>query len=254
LKVVLGVLAAGIALGATLASGHQAGEPVRLAWAEGDVAGMTPIFSQDGSAPVGFIDYRQHRNGDVLTVVRIAHFRDGSSDEDRVEARVGKTLETLRGRSIIRNTKGIATVDLHIDVGGGRITGFSGLGADRQTYDEHVALPGGTYWGPLIFLLIKSFDENATDDRLVFRTVVATPKPRVLDMELVRQERTTVTRPGGRIDVRPFMLRPTINWLVDPIVQRLAPDTRFFVQAGAPPGLVRYDGPRNFGDQKIRIE
>jgi len=34
----------------------------------------------------------------------------------------------------------------------------------------------------------------------------------------------------------------------------LAPDTNFFVQLGAPPGLVRFDGPRNFAEQKIRIE
>ena len=254
LKVLLCVLTAVMRLTASPALGRETGEPIRLAWVEGDVAGMTPILSPDGSAILGFIDYRQHRRGDVLKVVRIARFSDGSSDEDRVEARVGQTLQTLRGRSIIRNTKGIATVDLAIDVVAGRIAGFSGLGDERQTYDEHVELPSGTYWGPLIFLVIKNFDTNADDDRLTFRTVVATPQPRVLDMELLRQERTSVTRPGGRIDVLRFALRPTVNWLIDPIIRVLAPDTNFFVQLGAPPGLVRFDGPRNFAEQKIRIE
>jgi hypothetical protein len=37
-------------------------------------------------------------------------------------------------------------VDNTIDVAGGRITGFSGLGDTRQTYDERVELPPGTYW------------------------------------------------------------------------------------------------------------
>ena len=225
-----------------------------MAWSEGDVAGMTAILSPDGAAPLGFIDYHQQRRGDVLKIVRIARFRDGSSDEDRVEARVGQTLRTLRGRSIIRNTKGIATVDLEIDVAGGRITGFSGLGDERQTYDERVDLPEGTYWGPLIFLVIKNFDKNTQDDEITFRTVVATPKPRVLDMKLLRQERTGIRRFGRRIDVLRFALRPTVNWFIDPIIRRLAPETDFFVQAGAPPGLVRFDGPRNYADQKIRIE
>jgi hypothetical protein len=254
LKLLLCVVAAVTALAARPALGREAGDPIRLAWAEGDVAGMTAILSPDGTTTVGFIDYRQHRRGDVLNVVRIARFSDGSSDEDQVEARVGPTLQTLRGRSIIRNVKGIATVDLEIDVAGGHITGFSGLGSERQTYDERVELPGGTYWGPLIFLVIKNFDKNADDDRLTFRTVVATPRPRVLDMELLRRERTSVTRSGGRIDVLRFALRPTVNWLVDPIIRMLAPDTSFFVQLGAPPGLVRFDGPRNFAEQKIRIE
>jgi len=252
--VLLGVLAALATLAARPAVGREAGDPIRLAWVEGDVAGMSPILSPDGATTIGFIDYRQHRRGDLLKLVRVARFDDGSSDEDRAEVRVGRTLETLRGRSIIRNTKGVATVDLTIDVAGGRITGFSGLGAERQTYDERVALPAGTYWGPLIFLVIKSFDQNTDTDRLTFRTVVATPGPRVLDMEILRQERTTVTRPGGRIAVRHFALRPTVNWLIDPIVHMFTPDTAFFVQPGSPPGMVRFEGPRNFAGQKIRIE
>lgn len=63
---------------------------------------------------------------------------------------IGTTLQTLRGRSIIRNTKGLPTVDIDIDVEHGHITGFSGLGGEGQTYDGHLALSPGTYWGPLI--------------------------------------------------------------------------------------------------------
>lgn len=255
MKLLLCLLAVAAAMAVRPASGREAGEPIRLAWVEGDVAGMTAILSPDGSAPIGFVEYRQHRRGDVLEITRIARFGDGSSDEDRVEARIGKTLQTLRGRSIIRNSEGIATVDLEIDVAGGRITGFSGLGAERETHDEHVELPGGTYWGPLIFLVIKNFDRNAEGgDRLTFRTVVATPEPRVFDMEIVRQGQTSIARSGGTLDVRRFALRPTVNWLIDPIIRLIAPETTFFVHPSAPPGLVRFDGPRNFAEQRIRIE
>lgn len=253
-RLLLGVLAAAATLSARPAAGREAGDPIRLAWVEGDVAGMTAIRSPDGRDTIGSIDYHQHRRGDLLKLVRIARFDDGSSDEDRAEARVGKTLEALRGRSIIRDRKGVATVDLTIDVTGGRITGFSGLGAERRTYDEHVTLPAGTYWGPLIFLVVKSFDANADGDRLTFRTVVATPKPRVLDMEILRRDPAFIARPGGRVAVRRFALRPTINWLVDPIVHLFTPDTTFSVQPGTPPGMVRFDGPRNFAGQTIRIE
>ena len=254
LKSLLSVLATVATLAAHPAAGRDAGDPIRLAWVEGDVAGMTSILSPDGTSTIGFVDYHQHRHGDVLEAVRIARFSDGSSDEDRVEAKIGETLQTLRGRSVIRNAKGVATVDITIDVAGGHITGFSGLGDERQTYDERVELPPGTYWGPLIFIVIKNFEQNAAGGRLVFRTVVATPKPRVLDMELVRQDQSSIRRPGGKIDVVRFALRPTVNWLIDPIIRMFAPETDFFVQPGAPPGLVRFDGPRNYAGQKIRIE
>jgi hypothetical protein len=254
LKPLLWVLATVVTLAAHPAAGRDAGDPIRLAWVEGDVAGMTSILSPDGTSTVGFVDYHQRRRSDVMEVVRIARFRDGSSDEDRVEARIGETLQTLRGRSIIRNAKGVATVDISIDVAGGRITGFSGRGDKRQTYDERVELPPGTYWGPLIFIVIKNFEQNATDGRLVFRTVVATPKPRVIDMELLRQEQSSIRRAGGKIEVVRFALRPTVNWLIDPIIRMFAPETNMFIQPGAPPGFARFEGPRNYAKQKIRIE
>src|SRR5262249_2898821 len=163
-------------------------------------------------------------------------------------------LRRLPGRSIIRTSKGVATVALTIDVAGGHITGFSGLGSDRKNYDEHVELPPGTYWGPLISLVIKNFDHNAEDNRLVFNSVVATPKPRVIGMELLRGDKTTVDRRGGKIQVTQFELRPTINPVVDPIVPMMAPETHFFVQPGDPPSMARFEGPRNYAGQQIRIE
>jgi len=233
---------------------RESGDPIKLKWMEGDVAGMTAIWSPDATKVIGFVEYHQHRLGDRLEATRVARFADGSSDEDQVEASVGGTLEALRGRSIIRDQRGTSVVDLTIDVSAGHITGFSANGGDRKTYDEKVHLPAGTYWGPLIFIVVKNFDQNETDGRVVFRTVAATPSPRVVDMELVRDGPAAVTPPGGKLDVVLLSLRPTINWLVDPIVQRIAPSAQFFIQPGAPPALARYEGPRNYAGQEIRLE
>jgi len=232
---------------------REPGDVIRLAWLEGDLAGMSAILSPEG-ATIGFVEYRQNRRADVVTIRRVARFSDGSSDEDQVAVRIGKTLQTLRGRSIIRDSKGVPTVDVTIDVKGGRIHGFSGLGDEREEYDEQVELPPGTYWGALISLVAKNFDKNATDGSLIFRTVICTPRPRVLDMELHREERGRLKRPGGQIDTVHLVLRPSVNWLVDPIIRALAPDTSFFLQPGAPPAMVRFEGPRNYAGQKIRIE
>ncbi len=237
-----------------VARARESGDPIAVQWAEGDVGGMTAILSTEARDQIGFIDYHQRRRGDVLQTVRVARFADGSSDEDEAEARVGATLEALRGRSVIRDASGAAIVDLTIDVAGGRLSGTYGLGKDRQSFDEHVALPSGTYWGPLIFLVLKNFDQNASDDRLVFRTVVPTPAPRVIDLELLRQGSDDLVRPGGRIDVVRYTLRPTIHWLIDPIIQRLVPHTEFLVEPGDPPSLASFVGPRNFGGEEVRIE
>jgi hypothetical protein len=242
-----------ILIAAGSASAREPGDPIQLAWTEGDLAGLTRILSPEGKT-IGSIEYHQHLHGDVLEAIRIAHFSEGSSDEDQVEARVGKTLEGIRGRSIIRDVHATPVNDLTIDVAAGHITGFSGLGKQRETYDEHVTLPPGTYWGPLVAIVVRNFDANAEGDRVVFNTVVATPKPRVLDMELVSEGQTALNRPGLRLQVAKFALRPTINFLIDPIIQRLAPKTEFFVLPGKPPALARFAGPRNYAGQKIVIE
>lgn len=236
------------------AAGRQPDDPIRLAWQEGDVAGITPIRSADGAATIGFVTYHQRRHGDLLDMVRVARFADGSSDEDRAEARAADTLEALRGRSIIRDAHGEPIVDILIDVVGGRISGFYVDGGVRKMVDERRVLPRATYWGPLIFIALKNFDENASGDRLVFNTVAPTPKPRVLNLELVRRGTVTLQRTGGRVDTIQFALRPTINWLIDPIIQRIAPETAFFVDGGQPPALARFVGPRNFAGERMRLE
>jgi len=236
------------------AAAREAGDPIAVAWTEGDVGGMQRILSPDGETTIGYVEYHQRVRDGILETVRVSRFSDGSSDEDQADARLGKTLDALRGRSIIRDVSGQAIVDLTIDVAGGRITGFTGLGEDRETYDEHVQLPPGTYWGALIFIVLRNFDENASGDRVVFHTVAPTPQPRSIDLELVREGSTTLQQPGNRLDVTRYALRPTINWLIDPIIQRIAPATEFLVRPGAPPALARFKGPRNYGGEEMLLE
>jgi len=245
-------IAVAVLLGARPADAREAGSGITLAWTEGDVAGQTAITGDDGRT-VGVVLYHQHRRGDVLECTRVSRFEDGSSDEDTAVARVDRTLVALRGRSIIRNRQGKPIVDLKIDVAGGRVTGFYDDGT-RHEVDEAIALPPDTYWGPLIFMVVKNFDANADDDRVVFKTVAPTPKPRVLTMELVRTGRTRIRRMGDDVPVERFSLRPTFGWLVDPILHRMVPSTEFFVEPGAPPSLARYAGPRNYDGQEIVLQ
>jgi hypothetical protein len=167
---------------------------------------------------------------------------------------VGETLEAVSGRSIVRDVDGEPIVDLRIDVAAGRIEGSWGRGTDRRQVDDRVALPKGTYWGPLIFIVLKNFDANADDGRLVFRTVAPTPKPMVLDMQLTRGDEGVLERTGLRLTARRFELSPTIHWAVDPLVRLIAPRATFWMLPGEPPALARFTGPRNYARQGIVIQ
>ncbi len=243
-----------VVAGAAGAAARAPDDPITLGWVEGDVAGHTPILGPDGGRPIGVVVYQQHRRGDVLECRRVSRFTDGSSDEDTAVARVGRTLDAVRGRSIIRDTQGKAVVDLQLDVAGGHVSGFYESGGLRTDVDEKVSLGPGTYWGPLVFMVVKNFDANADGDRLRFRTIAPTPKPRVLTMELVHTGSTQLQRMGENVSVERYTLKPTLGWLIDPIVQRFVPTTEFFVEPGQPPSLARYAGPRNYQGQEILLE
>jgi len=235
------------------ARGRAAGDPIRLAWQEGDVAGTTAILAPDDHV-IGMIEYRQVRRGERLSSRRIARFTDGSSDEDEAEAIVGDRLEAIAGHTIVRDTDGETTVDLSIDVRGGRITGTVGRGAARREVLTEAKLPPATYWGPLVFIALKNFDANAEDGRLVFRTIAPTPTPRIFDMALTDTGPAPVEQAGITLAAHRFVLTPTFNRAIDPIIRLIVPDATFFILPGEPPALARYAGPRNFNRQPIRIQ
>jgi hypothetical protein len=247
------LLALVIPLVSVTARGDES-QPIALKYLEGDYAGATTIWTEDGKRIIGFISYSQHRQGDHLKIERAAHFRDGSSDEDTAEVQVGDQLRAIGGRSIIRDTKGKPTMDLRIDVEKRHISGFYLDDGKREEVNEDVDIGPATYWGPLYMLVVKNFAANAADGKVVVQSVVSTPKPRIIDMEFQRGGNATVVRTGGSIKTDRITLLPTVNFLIDPILQRLVPKTEFLVAPGEPPSLARFDGPRNYAGQMIRLE
>jgi hypothetical protein len=228
--------------------------PITLTWVEGDYGGMTTIWSEDGKKAIGYIDYRQHREGDLLYIARAAYFADGSRDVDEAVVRVGKRLESVSGRSQIRDKRNKTIVDLRIDVAGKRLRGFYIEDGERTEVDEEADIGPQTYWGPLYMLVLKNFAASADGDTLVVQSVLATPKPRLIDMGFSRDGSASVRRTGGTIDAERYVLLPTVNFLIDPILQKLVPKTIFLMSPGKPPSLARFDGPRNYQGQMMRLE
>src|SRR5262249_1272673 len=97
---------------------------------------------------------------------RSSYVRSASTQE---AVRVIMTPAPRDPGAITRDASGVATVELMIDVPGQRIRGSWRTGAERKTIDEHRDLSSGTYWGPLIFLVLKNFEANAKDGRGAFQ-------------------------------------------------------------------------------------
>jgi hypothetical protein len=238
--------------GASETRARDAGDPIVLHYEEGDVMGLQTVFAEGGERAIGTVEYRQRREGNLLSTLRIGRFADGSSDEDLAIARiVNGRLEALRGHQIMRDPAGKVTVEVSIDVERDRVRAEWGPPGERESMDESVELPAGTYWGPLVFIVLKNFEANAENDRLAFHTVAPTPRPRMLDLELVQGGAETLERPGLTLATEHYRLRPALHWIIDPILAVLVPDTSFWTLPGEPPGLALFKGPRNYGRERI---
>jgi hypothetical protein len=91
--------------------------------------------------------------------------------------KLGMALRIVRGRSIIRDTQR-AHHRGHAHRRRRRARhGFYGLDKEHRDVDERGEVPPGTYFGPLINLVVKNFDANAEGGRLVFHTIVPTQVP-----------------------------------------------------------------------------
>src|SRR5262245_7937700 len=92
---------------------RAAGDPIVLQFEEGDLGGLQTIFAEDTGRAIGTVEYRQRREGDRLTTLRVARFADGSSDEDLAVAHiVAGRMEALRGHQIMRDAQGRETVEV----------------------------------------------------------------------------------------------------------------------------------------------
>ena len=62
---------------------------------------------------------------------------------------------------------------------------------------------------------------------------------------------STIQRPGHPLPVVQYIMRVTVNPVLNPIVHMIAPDTNFFQTKDSPPAMVRFAGPRNYAGQEI---
>jgi len=249
-------LLAGLVILGAAGEAAAAGEAIRLRYKEGDVSGTSAILDPSTREQIGIIEYRQRiRKDGTLYLERTAFYADGSSDGGWAEARAGDRLEALRGEIASRDPDGRIRVEVLIDVVQGRIQGrWRNDDGSLESSDDTGDLPPGTYWGPLIFLVVKNFEANAEDGRLEVHTVQATPKPRAFDLEIVDKGHETIRLFQRGLEVNRRDLQPTLNWAVDPLLQFFTPTNSFFLLKGPPPGLARFDGVRDYRKQRILIE
>jgi hypothetical protein len=200
-------------------------------------------------------DLFQTANGSRVNSELIFNFKDGSLYRERVVYLQRRTFQlltyhlTAKGKSFKHDT------EMSIDAASGQTkvveTGDDGK---EKTYDEHLKLPADLANG-MVTTLLLDVDPKALQTTLSM--VVATPKPRLVKLEITPGAEDSFVAGGVSRRGVSFNIKIDLGGVVGvvaPLVGKQPPDIHVWVLPGRAPGFLKSEGPLYAGGPIWKIE
>jgi len=237
-----------IALGALLAPSASISDVVAVKHTEGDVHGFLAL-TDSGARPLADGDLVQTVRGDEVTSRMTFRFHDGSVYDETVEFSQRRQFRLIRDHLVERGPSFPQPLDMVIDAAGGTVSVHYTENGERKEETAHLQLPPDLSNG-IISTVLKNADPKAPPKRLSL--VVATPKPRLVALEISVAGGDRFTTGGERRTATHFVLKPQIGGikgLIAPLVGKQPPDGHVWTLTGNSPAFIRseqqfyVDGP-----------
>lgn len=215
---------------------------------EGDLHGFLALKGSDG---------RLLADGDLVQTVRGAEvtarmtfrFHDGSTYDETAVFSQRRQFRLIRERLVEKGPSFPQPLEMVVDVARGVVSAnYTDQGESKQE-TEHMQLPPDLSNG-IISTVLKNADPKAPPKRLSL--VVATPKPRLVALEISVAGGDRFTTGGERRTATHFVLKPQIGGikgLIAPLVGKQPPDGHVWTLTGNSPAFIRseqqfyVDGP-----------
>ena len=224
-------------------AGALNGETVAVRHQEGLVRGFLVLRSLDGKVLAG-VDNFQTARGDRVTIKLVYRFRDGSFREETTVFTQSGRFRLLSNHSIERGPTFPGPMEVWIDAVGGRVrVRYQEKDGKEKTIDEAMALPEDLSNG-MVFTLVKNLTKDVSF--LEVPMVVATPKPRLVKLEIRRAGVERFSIGGASDEATRFNVHVALGGLaglVAPIIGKQPKDSAVWVSTGTAPGFVKSEGP-----------
>ena len=229
-------------------------EQLKVRHLEGLLHGFLVMRTTDGKI-IARGDLTQRASGRQVTSRMGFRFTDGSSQEETTVFSQHGAFRLLQHRLVQKGPIFERTLDMSVN-------GVSGMVTVRYTEDEgeekveteQIDVPPDLANG-FISTLLKNVDPAALPKSLSY--VAATPKPRVITLQIKRGPDATFTTAGVRRTATHFVLEPHIGGVagvVAPLVGKQPPDAHVSILGGDAPAFVRSESPLFNGGPMVRIE
>jgi hypothetical protein len=239
---------------AVLTSGSLLAEPVAVRHTEGIVHGFLALRTLDGTL-IANGDLIQLARGDRVTSRLVFRFKDGSIRDETAVFSQRQTFRLLRSHLVQKGPTFPQALDLSIECASGQVTvRYTDDDGKQKVEAERMELPPDLANG-MTLTLLKNVPAGAPPAALSM--VVATPKPRLVKLELsAAGEEPFTTGTAGRKAMH-YVVKVDIGGLaglIAPLVGKQPPDTHVWILGGEAPAFVKSEGPMFLGGPMWRIE
>jgi hypothetical protein len=229
-------------------------EPVKVRHTEGLVHGFLVMRTVDGKM-VARGDLTQRASGSRVTTRMGFRFTDGSSHEETTVFSQRGAFRLLHHRLVQKGPRFERQLDMSVDGQSGVVTvRYRDDEGTEKVEREQMELPADLANG-MISTLLKNVDPSAPPKSVSY--LAATPKPRVIKLEVKAAGTATFSTAGVRRRAIHYVLEPEIGGVagvVAPLVGKQPPDSHVWIMGGDAPTFVRSESPLFNDGPIVRIE
>jgi hypothetical protein len=218
------------------------GESVTVRYVEGVAHGFLVLRTPDGK-PLADGDQTQVAHGDRVTSRMSFKFKDGSFYDETTTFSQRGTFRLLKDHVLQKGPQFKPPMETSIDATTGQVTvRYTDHGKER-VLTKRLKLPPDVANG-ILFTLIKDIRPGAAQTTVSY--VAATPKPRLIHLEITPQGQQTFSIGSYAHKAIQYVVKVKIGGvagLIAPLVKKQPPDFHAWVLAEGAPSFARFDGP-----------
>ncbi len=228
--------------------------PVPVRWLEGSLHGFLVLRTVDG-VPIAQGDLFQVLRGGEVEARLVFHFGDGSVFDETVVFTQQRVFAMQSYRLVQRGPAFAEDMEGSLERATGKyhVRTKDRRDGKEQVFEGTLDLPPDVYDG-MVLLVAKNLPSGGGE---TVHIVAFTPKPRLIEMELVPAGEQRVLLGGIAKTAVHYVLRPKLGILLElfaTLLGRAPPDEHAWIVTEEVPAFVRFEGPLSMTGPSWRIE
>ena len=215
------------------------GSTVPVRYKEGLTHGFLVLSTLDGT-PIAEGDLSEVAHGDRVTSQLVYHFKDGSRQEETAVFSQSREFRLIRYHLDQKGPTFKQPTEVSIEVATGQVrVKYTNDKGQEKEENEHMDLPKDLANG-IVLTLLKNLGPDPKPIELSM--VVATPKPRLVKLEISDQGKEPFTLAGSKREAMQFAIKVQLGGLAGvlaPLFGKEPPDAHVWIIGGEAPTFVK---------------